>query len=106
MERLTRLGGTKLVRQLIELYLAHGPERVRAIEAGVETGDAKQVERAAHSLKSSAGNLGARRLQHTAEAVEAAAAGGLIDDDLTARIVQEYEESAVLLRSAMEEDAT
>jgi HPt (histidine-containing phosphotransfer) domain-containing protein len=102
LERLVRLGGPTLLREMIELYLTHGSERIAALDAGLAADDARAVQRAVHSLKSSAGNLGARRLQHTAEAVEAAATGGVIDAELTDRLKREYQESATRLRAAME----
>jgi HPt (histidine-containing phosphotransfer) domain-containing protein len=55
-------------------------------------------------MKSSAGNLGAVRLQRTAEALEASAGRGAIDEQLVARLVREYEDSARALRGALEEE--
>jgi HPt (histidine-containing phosphotransfer) domain-containing protein len=103
LERLRRLGGPDLVRRLVELYLANGPERMRSLSDGAAEGDADRVERGAHTMKSSAGNLGAVRLQRTAEALEASAAEGTIDSQLVARLVREYDESAAALRSLLEE---
>jgi HPt (histidine-containing phosphotransfer) domain-containing protein len=103
VERLLRLGGADLVRQMIELYLRHGPERIAALAAGVAAGDAGQVERAAHTLKSTAGNLGAHRLQHTADALEAMAADGVVDEQMAARLSVEYDDSAAALRQLLEE---
>ncbi|MBW3660756.1 MAG: Hpt domain-containing protein [Gemmatimonadetes bacterium] len=74
--RLRRLGGNALVRRMAGLFVSLGEERVAAARAGVEYGDLDTIERAAHSLKSSAGNVGAIELQRLAEAVERAAAEG------------------------------
>jgi HPt (histidine-containing phosphotransfer) domain-containing protein len=74
--RLTRIGGTNLARQMLELFMQLAPERITLAEAGYAAQDMKQVEQATHSLKSSAGNLGAIRLQHAATACEAAAEAG------------------------------
>ena len=104
IERLRRLGGANLVRQMLELYLAQGPERIHALVEGAGAGDADRVERAAHTMKSSAGNVGALRLQHTAERLEAAAGAGVIDPLMVERLVREYHESAALLRSVLEEE--
>lgn len=68
--RLIRIGGVALAKQMIELFLQHGPERMAHAEAGHAVGDMKAIEHASHSLKSSAGNVGATRLQHAAAAVE------------------------------------
>jgi HPt (histidine-containing phosphotransfer) domain-containing protein len=101
--RLRRIGGPDLVRRLIELYLSNVEDRIGTLTRGVAEGDAVQVELAAHTMKSSAGNVGAIRLQHTAEALELSAGSGVIDDQLVARLVHEHEESAAALRQALEE---
>jgi HPt (histidine-containing phosphotransfer) domain-containing protein len=105
-ERLRRIGGATLLRQMIELFLEYGPDRTDALVDGVMAGDAAQVERAAHTLKSTAGNLGAVRLQHAAQAVETAAAQGEVAGELTERLLAEYEESTTALRRVLEELGT
>jgi HPt (histidine-containing phosphotransfer) domain-containing protein len=70
IERLVRIGGAKLARQMIELFLQHGPDRVALAESGLSLGELRQVEHAAHSIKSSAGNVGATRLQEIATRIE------------------------------------
>lgn len=74
--RLKRLGGERLLREMILLFLQHGPERIDAAEQGSAGGDLARVEHACHSLKSSAGNLGATALQQAAAATEHAAEAG------------------------------
>lgn len=103
LDRLRRLGGENLLRQMIELYLTNGPDRIRSLTEGAAARDAAQVERAAHTLKSSAGNLGAARLQTIAEAVESEAAAGRIDEVQVAQLVRDYEASVDALRRALEE---
>jgi HPt (histidine-containing phosphotransfer) domain-containing protein len=104
--KLRRIGGSDLVRRLIELYLSNVEDRIGMLTRGVAEGDASQVELAAHTMKSSAGNVGAIRLQQTAEALEASAGSGAIDEQLVARLVHEYEESAAALRQALEKQAS
>ncbi|MGH7446632.1 MAG: Hpt domain-containing protein, partial [Longimicrobiales bacterium] len=94
------------LRQMVELYLEHGAERVRSLTEAAAAGDVNRVERAAHTMKSSAANLGAVRLRHTAEAVEMNAAADMIDSELVARLVREYEESAGALRRVLEEQTS
>lgn len=101
--RLERIGGAKLVRQMIGLYLDNGPARVQSILDGVAADDAARVELAAHTLKSSAGNVGAVHLQHTAQLVETAAAAGTFDTALTRQLETQYHESAAALLRALEE---
>lgn len=106
IDRLLRLGGADLVRRLVELYLEQGPDRLQALADGVAQSDAALVERAAHTLKSTAGNVGATRLQQSAQAAEALAGEGVIDGGLAERIRSEFEESAAALRRALGELAT
>ncbi len=71
VDRLLRIGGARLARQMIELFLQHGPERIALAESGLAAGDIRQIEMSAHSLKSSAGNVGAVHLQRSATELEA-----------------------------------
>jgi len=70
LERLEEWGGGALVLQLVEIFLEHAPERVGQIRSGLDETDLEVAERGAHSLKSSAGNLGARRLERVAARIE------------------------------------
>ncbi|MEM7515384.1 MAG: Hpt domain-containing protein [Planctomycetota bacterium] len=65
IEMLRELGGDDdpgLVVELIDLFLADAPSRIEEIQTGLRTGDFELLERAAHTLKSSSANLGAREL--------------------------------------------
>jgi HPt (histidine-containing phosphotransfer) domain-containing protein len=103
LARLRKLGGTALVRQMIELYLANGAERIGLVRDGAAAGDAALVERAAHTMKSSAGNLGAVHLQRSAEALESLAGAGRIDATFVRRAIADYEASEVALRRVLKE---
>jgi HPt (histidine-containing phosphotransfer) domain-containing protein len=78
LERLREWGGDKLAGQMVRLFLKNSGTRMDQIRAGVEAGDSEEAERGAHSLKSSAANIGAERLRTLATKVEAAA----LDEDL------------------------
>ncbi len=69
--------GAEAGRSLIELFLGECRELAAAIAAPGVTRDA--TRRAAHSLKSSAGQLGAAALAEAALAVEGAAETGAAD---------------------------
>lgn len=62
-------GDPELLLDLIELFLSDSPGKLDSVAKGVQSGDLERVERAAHSLKGSSGNLGARRLQHLCESL-------------------------------------
>jgi HPt (histidine-containing phosphotransfer) domain-containing protein len=67
LDRLRRFGGGKLLGEMIALFLSAAPERVGAARTGHERSDPPAVELALHSLKSSAAQLGAMRLQRLSE---------------------------------------
>jgi HPt (histidine-containing phosphotransfer) domain-containing protein len=101
LERLKALGGPEPLAQMIDLFLEHGAERVRAALAGEQSGDRVALERAAHSLKSTAGNLGAEALQRCAQAIELMAASA--DERALAGRMRELEARFAEARSALEE---
>ncbi|MFO8172976.1 MAG: Hpt domain-containing protein [Longimicrobiales bacterium] len=70
MARLREWGGEELPRRMIEIFLSHTPPRMTQIRDGLAEGDPKRVEAGAHSLKSSAANLGATRLQRILQEME------------------------------------
>ena len=65
-------GDPELILDLIQMFLDDGPTKVRAVVEGVQTGDFDRAERAAHSLKGSSGNLGARVLSDICEKLQVA----------------------------------
>lgn len=64
------------VTELIDLLLGEFPKKVGAIEEALAGGNAHGVNRTAHSLKSSCGNLGAMPLQKIIFAIERKGAEG------------------------------
>jgi HPt (histidine-containing phosphotransfer) domain-containing protein len=101
--RLRRLGGERLLREMLELFLQLGPERLTAADAA--SGDVEAAERACHSLKSAAGNVGATTLQ--AAAAEAERAAGARDRAALAAATQNlrstYAAAETELRKLLEE---
>lgn len=89
LQRLVRLGGLDLLDQMMALLLEAGPQRIAAARDAVAVGDMDGARRAAHSLKSSAGNLGLIRLQRLAQDVEARAGAG--EEDAAAAGVGQLE---------------
>jgi len=76
LEKLRIVGGPKLVRELIELFVRYAPERMASARAGIRDGDLSATQRALHSLKSSAGQLGVSAIQEACRRGEALAANG------------------------------
>jgi len=76
LENLRIVGGPKLVRELIELFLRSAPERIAVARAGIQSGDLDATQRAMHSLKSSAGQLGVTGVQESCRRAEISATNG------------------------------
>ena len=73
---LRRVGRETLARKMIDLFLASAPERVATIWTAHAAGDLILAGRTAHSLKPSAGQLGAVALQSVCQEIEDAATAG------------------------------
>lgn len=70
LERLATRFGAHFVIELIDIFIAQGRERLIAAERGIAEGDVPAIVAAAHALKSSAGNLGAKSLGDSAADIE------------------------------------
>jgi HPt (histidine-containing phosphotransfer) domain-containing protein len=76
LTRLCRLGGNKFAREMIDLFLDYAGKKVAEARQAQTTGDLAGIEKAAHPLKSSAGNVGASQVQDLAAQLEQAAKSG------------------------------
>jgi HPt (histidine-containing phosphotransfer) domain-containing protein len=66
------------IAELLEMALATGAKHCAALADGLARGDSEVVRKAAHSIKGSAGNIGALSVMHLAsELQERARAGSL-----------------------------
>lgn len=80
LERLRNLGGEKLLRQIVRLYLENAAERLRQIDSGLAPdGSLGDAGAGAHALKSSAANVGADRVSRLAAELEEAAHEGDVE---------------------------
>ncbi len=76
LARLEGLGGPKLVNEMIRLFIENAPARMDQIRTVLDDGGVDQPERGAHSLKSSAANVGAEHVRGIADEIELAASAG------------------------------
>jgi HPt (histidine-containing phosphotransfer) domain-containing protein len=67
------------VVELIDLFLEQATPLLANLHAAASIGDEREIARIAHTLQSSAGNLGARRLQRLCADAEAANRNGTDD---------------------------
>ena len=72
--KIHKIGGDKLVGDLIDIFLEHVPKKIQEAFQEEQDGDLEAVEKAAHSIKSSAGNMGTIALYQLAAQIEQAAA--------------------------------
>ena len=91
LQRLEDWGGTKLSHEIVRLFLDNGPSRVDQIRGAMDEDDLEVPERGAHSLKSSAANVGAQILQQGASDLEMAASGG--DIQLVRELIPNLEQA-------------
>jgi HPt (histidine-containing phosphotransfer) domain-containing protein len=83
VERLRALGGDSFVERLVGVLLEQAPLHVAAVTEAARRGDADAVRRAAHTLRSTAGTVGATSLLAAAERVEALALAAPPPESLT-----------------------
>jgi HPt (histidine-containing phosphotransfer) domain-containing protein len=86
LKRLERFGGLKLRLELTTLFLEEAPARIASARAALATGDMDAVRSMAHMLKSSAGQMGALRVQQLCERLE------IPDPPPSARALDELDE--------------
>lgn len=60
----------ELLAELIDIYLEDAPQRLAEMARGVQLGDWKLLERAAHTLKSASANIGALQLSGICKELE------------------------------------
>jgi len=86
LRQLSVAGEPDVLAEVLQLFLEDVPRRIAKLRAACAAGDAVEVYKAAHSLKGSAGNIGAkglaavcRQLDEKGRAGELAGAKPLID---------------------------
>ncbi len=79
LRKLGAATGGGLVAELVGTFLAQVPGRISALEADVASGSVSSLRLHAHTLKGSAGQLGAARLAQLCQELEAVADSGSLD---------------------------
>ena len=74
---LYNIGGQDFLWKMIDNFVAQSPGRTQSTRNSLEIGDLKAIHLIAHSLKASAANLGAVKVQEVAEKLEEMASVGL-----------------------------
>jgi HPt (histidine-containing phosphotransfer) domain-containing protein len=96
-------GDPELLLDLITMFLDDGPAKVAAVTAGLAAGDCEMAERAAHSLKGSSGNLGARLLQNVCEELQLSTRSHELELSrrLAPQLTQRFAEAELALRKLL-----
>ncbi len=87
-------GDTKLVLELVDMFLEEALLLLAKMRQGIERGDAEMLHRAAHVLKSSCAMFGAMPLSGLCRELEAMGAVGQMDGgaEKMAQVEAEYEQ--------------
>jgi len=70
LRALQKPGRPNILNRVIDLYCQDGPRLLAAMRAAVEAGDMEALRHAAHTLKSSSGNVGAAGLAASCRTIE------------------------------------
>lgn len=94
--------GDELVREVVTAYLSSSPELIAKLREGMTSGDSREVKMAAHTLKSSSANVGAKRLSELCRTVEHRANEGDLSGGMQVAEAVEgcYRETCVALTTA------
>lgn len=76
IDRLVKLGGLKFALDMMSLFASYGGQKLGEARQAHHAGNLKALAAAVHPLKSSAGNVGALRVQTLAETIESLANAG------------------------------
>jgi two-component system, sensor histidine kinase and response regulator len=106
LRELDPAGGMELVKELIRTFLDATPQLVGQIHQALADGDSVSLAKAAHSLKSSAANVGAEILSGGYRELERLGREGRIADarDRADRIGEEYARAVSRLRQLLLEE--
>jgi len=88
-------GGAVMLPRILTLFLKNSEELLLMMETGIQQNDAGQVQRAAHTLKSSSAMVGAKALSELCITIEAISAQGELAD--VASMVQKLRGIRVLV---------
>jgi len=79
LKELQEEGEPDILEEVGGLFLKHAPEKISAIEKAAANKDAKALQVAAHSLKSSSAYVGAMKLSAMSKELEMMGRSGVLD---------------------------
>ena len=99
-------GELGLLKEMLDLFKADTPDRIRAIEATLASSELVDMADVAHSIKGAAGTMGAPRLRAIAAELEAAGRKGSFSVDpglLLEQLKETYGDALVALEAFIAE---
>ncbi len=102
LRELQDVGDPDIIAEVGGLFVKHSPEKVNAILQSVESGNAKGLHMAAHSLKSSSAYVGAMRLSALAKELELMGRCNSLEG--AAELGQRLKAEFMLVMTALEEE--
>jgi len=105
LDGLRELGGDEFVGELAATFLADAPSLLAALRSSLEAGDAVELKRAAHTLKSNGQTFGAVSFSELCRELEQRAKSGELEgaEELADRIDDEYAALAAALAPLLPE---
>jgi HPt (histidine-containing phosphotransfer) domain-containing protein len=96
------------VPELVRIFLEDSSNLLAEIQSAISDADAKTIERATHTFKSSARHLGAIELGKLCEALETVTKAGTLDQapEQVAEIVAEYDRVKIELEAELQKRRT
>jgi HPt (histidine-containing phosphotransfer) domain-containing protein len=101
VERLRRLGGVVLIARMIDLFAGHAGPIVEQAQRDLQGGNFDGIHRAGHSLKSSAGNVGATQMGRIAAEIERLAPAK--DGPMLEKLIAELRSAFDLAKARLEQ---
>jgi len=91
-------------KDLVELFFSRVPILINEMVDGIGNGDSTAVSRSAHTLKGTAGNLGAIRVMRLAESLETLSRAGSLDP--IPKLLTDIQSAFVLSKVELENNMT
>jgi PAS domain S-box-containing protein len=98
---LRELGGDDFLLEVVDAFLADAPGLVGTLHRALDDGDAEELRRAAHTLKSNGATLGAGRFSELCRELEQTARGGRLEN--ASGLVERIERELGALQNALTE---
>lgn len=102
LRQLTPPGEPDVLAEILTVFLAEAPRRIERLKSAFRAGNALEVQRAAHSLKGSSGNIGADGMFEICRQIdERARAGELGLEPLIEALDREYLDVEAAIRGLL-----